>query len=260
MTANPSGRVGLAALALLAAAGCGSSSPASSASAGAGAAVSGEVTVLAAASLQGAFTTITRDFERAHPEARVTLSFGPSSGLATQIVNDAPADVFAAASATTMRSVIDAGKAKDSAVFAVNTMAIAVPPGNPAGIGTLRDLKDGTFAVCQPDVPCGAAAGRLFERAGISPTPVSEEVDVKAVLTKVTLGEVDAGIVYATDVRAAGDKVEGVAIPADQNTTTDYPIAALATARNPQAARAFAAYVLSEPAQRVLRAAGFGSP
>lgn len=222
----------------------------------------GSLTVLAAASLQQAFTAIAADFERAHPGVDVTLSYGPSSGLAAQIVGGAPADVFAAASTTTMRTVVDAGRARTPVVFAANTMAIALPRGNPGRVTALADLArpEVTVAVCQPRVPCGVGATAVFAAAGVHVVPVTEENDVKAVLTKVTLGEVDAGIVYASDVRGAAGRVESVAIPAAQNATTDYPIAVLTDAAEPDVAGEFATYVTSAPAQEVLRAAGFAAP
>lgn len=222
----------------------------------------GTITVLAAASLQEAFTTIGADFEKAHPGSTVTFSFGPSSGLATQIVNGSPADVFAAASVKTMTTVTDAKAAGSSTPFAVNSMEIAVPPSNPAHIAALADLaRSGVkVAVCQADVPCGAAAATVLTTAKLNVKPISEEADVKSVLTKVELGEVDAGVVYVTDVKAAGSKVSGIAIPTARNTTTTYPIAALTKAPNPALARAFVGYVLSADAQKVLHDAGFAAP
>lgn len=254
-------------LGLLLLAGCGDggtsasggSHPSGSASGGA---PTGSITVLAAASLTGSFTEIGTDFEAAHPGTKVTLSFGPSSGLATAITGGAPADVFASASQKNMDSVTEAGLASGDKAFVRNVMEIAVPPANPAGVTRLEDLaKPGVkVALCQAQVPCGTVAAKVFANAGLHVTPVSQEVDVKAVLTKVQLGEVDAGVVYVTDVRAAADKVRGIEIPAEVNASTTYPIAALTRAPNPSLAAAFVEYVLSPDGQKVLTDAGFASP
>lgn len=251
-------------LAALALAACCSDSGSTSPSSGAGASASasGALTVLAAASLQESFTTIGKNFEAAHPGSTVTFSFGPSSRLATQIVNGSPVDVFAAASEKTMATVTDAEAASGPRLFATNSMEIAVPPGNPAKIDSLDDLGAGgvKLAVCQQDVPCGAAATTVFDTTKLTVEPISLETDVKAVLTKVELGEVDAGIVYVTDVVAAGSKVTGIEIPAEQNATTSYPIAALTAAANPALAQAFVDFVLGDESQQVLRTRGFTGP
>lgn len=227
-----------------------------------GATVSGSLTVFAAASLTESFTTLGRRFEAAHPGVTVTFSFGPSSGLAQQIVQGAPADVFASASTTTMDQVKDAGHTVNPMPFARNAMEIAVPSGNPAAIHQLGDLgRPGvTVALCQPQVPCGAVAARIFENAHVTVTPVSLEADVKSVLTKVRLGEVDAGLVYVTDVRAAGGKVTGIEIPRDVNASTEYPISTLVDSKNPLTAKAFVEYVVSPAGAEVLSHAGFSLP
>lgn len=265
------GLVGSALVGVVAVAGCSghaaspsgsTGSSASRAPSGASSAATGTITVLAAASLQESFTTIASAFEQAHPGSKVQLSFGPSSGLAAQILGGAPGDVFASASVKTMATVLDGNAASSSTPFAVNSMEIAVPPNNPARITALADLARPTVktSVCHDAVPCGAAATTVFANAKISVTPISEEADVKAVLTKIELGEVDAGLVYVTDVLAAGDKVGGISIPAAQNTTTTYPIASLTKAANPALAAEFVTYVLSADAQKVLRDAGFAAP
>ncbi len=243
-------------------AGCGGSSSGRAAAGATGDGVSGTITVFAAASLKEAFTTLGHDFEREHPGTTVVFSFGPSSGLATQITEGAPADVFASASTTNMDQVVAAGEASDPTPFAANTLEIAVPTDNPAGITALADLgrPSVTVALCQPQVPCGVVAAAVLAHAGVRVTGASEETDVKAVLTKVTLGEVDAGLVYVTDVRAAGDTVTGIEIPADVDASTEYPVAALDAAPNPPAARAFTAYVLSDHGASVLAGAGFARP
>ncbi len=218
--------------------------------------------VFAASSLSEAFTTLARRFEAEHPGVRVQVSFGPSSGLAEQIRQGAPADVFAAASATTMQSVVRTGDVGSPRRFAVNALEIAVPADNPARVSGLSDLgrRGVKVAVCQAQVPCGAVAAEVLDRAGVRVDPATEEVDVKSVLTKVRLGEVDAGLVYVTDVRAAAGEVHGIGIPADVNARTTYPIATLTGSEHPTQARQFAALVRSPPGQRVLRAAGFEVP
>jgi molybdate transport system substrate-binding protein len=225
-------------------------------------ALSGQITVLAAASLTGSFTTVSKAFEAAHPGTKVVLSFGASSTLATQITSGAPAAVFASASAKNMDQVVAAKAAAAPAMFAKNVMEIAVPPANPAKIATVADLaKPGVKVVlCAAAVPCGSTARKVFTNAKITVTPVSNETDVKATLSKVTLGEADAGVVYVTDVLAAGSKVKGITIPADINASTSYPIATLTAAKNPDLAKAFVDYVLSSDGTTALTSAGFEKP
>jgi molybdate transport system substrate-binding protein len=192
----------------------------------------------------------------------VTFSFGPSSGLAEQINQGAPADVFASASPKNMDQVKNAGNAARPTPFAANVMEIAVPPDNPATINQLSDLAGSQVkvALCQPAVPCGSAAAKVFENARIGVKPVSLEADVKSVLAKVMLGEVDAGLVYLTDVRAAGDKVKGIEIPSGVNASTSYPISTLNASSNVTTAQAFVDYVLSAAGSAVLSQAGFAKP
>jgi molybdate transport system substrate-binding protein len=254
-----------AAVLLLAVAGCSSSSNSGAAAGGSSAAspsLTGGITVFAASSLQESFTQIAKDFETANPGVKVTLSFGASSALATQITQGAPADVFASASTKNMQQVVDAGDAANPTVFVKNTMEIAVPPANPANVSSVNDLAKSTVktALCQPQVPCGSTAQQVFTNAKITVKPVTQEPDVKSVLSKVELNEVDAGVVYVTDVKAAGDKVKGVEISADVNASTSYPIAALTKATNASVASAFVAYVLSPAGESVLTAAGFSQP
>jgi len=259
----------VAVLAALALTSCGSGSGAATTSgspasggSSASSATTGAITVFAASSLKESFTAIGAAFEAVNPGTTVTFNFGASSTLATQITQKAPADVFASASQKTMDTVTTAGAATSSAVFAVNTMEIATPATPTVPVTSLADLaKPGVkVVICQKDVPCGAAAQQLFTQNNLTVTPVSEEVDVKAVLSKVVLGEADAGIVYVTDVKAAGAKVIGVAIPKDQNVTTKYPIAPITSSTNAATAKAFVDYVLSPAGQQVLAAAGFTSP
>lgn len=253
---------------VLAVAGCGASSSGGNTTAGnrapspSSSAVSGTVNVFAASSLTEAFTTLGKQFEAAHPGVKVVFDFGPSSGLAEQINQGAPADVFASASTANMDQVVSAGGASNPTPFAKNEMEVAVPPSNPAHIASVNDLaKSGVkVALCQSQVPCGATAQKVFANAKITVHPVTQELDVKSVLSKVELGEVDAGVVYVTDVRSAGSKVKGVTIPDSENASTTYPIAALTKARNAAAARAFVAYVLSTQGASVLTADGFEKP
>ncbi len=246
--------------------GCGGSDDARSTtdspSAGASSRLTGTINVFAAASLQGAFTTLGGQFEKENPGTKVVFNFGPSSGLAEQIGQGAPADVFASASGTTMDQVVSSGDAGNQTDFVSNTMQIAVPPDNPAGISTVAGLaeKDVKVALCQAQVPCGATALKVFENAKVKVTPVTEEVDVKATLSKVSLGEVDAGVVYVTDVRAAEDSVQGIEIPNEINASTTYPIAPLRASENEPTAQAFVDYVLSPAGMTALTEAGFSKP
>lgn len=242
-------------------AGCGAANGTPAATAGS-AGLSGTLEVFAAASLKESFTRLGNEFHAAHPGVSVVFNFGPSNGLALQITQGAPADVFAAASPDTMQTVVAAGDAKDPRTFATNVLEVATPPDNPAGVRSLADLaRPGVkVAVCQAQVPCGAAASALFAKNRVTVHPVTYEVDVKAVLTKVQLGEVDAGLVYTTDVHAAGTQVHGISIAAADNVSTTYPIAALTTSPDRAAADAFVAFVLSPAGTSALAAAGFAGP
>jgi molybdate transport system substrate-binding protein len=225
--------------------------------------VSGTVTVLAAASLTESFTTIGKDFEAAHPGTKVTFSFGASSALAQQVTSGAPADVFASASPATMKTVTDAGdNAGTPATFVKNQLVIAVPKGNPKGIDSLAALAkpDLKVALCAAQVPCGAAATKALAAAGAKVTPVTLEADVKAALSKVKLGEVDAALVYRTDAKAAAADVDGVEFPESAQAINDYPIVVLKGAPNATGGGAFVAYVQSAAAQKVLIDAGFQKP
>lgn len=229
----------------------------------AGSTLAGDLTVFAAASLTESFTTLGEAFTTANPGLTVAFNFAGSSALATQINEGAPADLFAAASPTTMQTVVDAGGAAgEPEVFVTNTLEIAVPPGNPAGITGLADFAnaDLTIALCAAEVPCGSAAEKVFAAAGLTPAPDTLEQDVKAALSKVELGEVDAALVYRTDVISSGDGVEGIEFPESSDAVNDYPISVLTEAPNAEAAQAFLDYVLSDEGQQVLTDAGFGSP
>ncbi|MER7896518.1 molybdate ABC transporter substrate-binding protein [Streptomyces sp. NPDC096046] len=250
------------AAALLALSACASGSDPSAGPSGPGG-VSGEVTVFAAASLKESFTTLGERFEKEHPGTKVTFSFGGSDSLAASITGGAPADVFASASPRTMKIVTDAEDASGPPeTFVRNRLEIATLPGNPHRIASLEDLTRGGLKVvlCDEAVPCGAAAQQALDARGLTLTPVSYEQDVKAALTKVELKEADAAVVYQTDVRAAGDTVEGVQFPESADAVNDYPIALLKDARNAGTAEAFIALVRSAEGQDVLGAAGFLKP
>ncbi|MFH9584609.1 molybdate ABC transporter substrate-binding protein [Streptomyces luteogriseus] len=253
------------AAALLALSACSSSGTDSSAKADSSGpdSLSGDVTVFAAASLKESFTTLGRQFEKDHPGTKVTFSFGGSDSLAASITGGAPADVFASASPRTMKIVTDAGNASGTpATFVRNELEIATLPGNPGKISSLEDLtKPGRKVVlCDREVPCGAAAQKALDASKLKLTPVSYEQDVKAALTKVELKEADAAVVYKTDVRAAGDKVQGVEFPESADAVNDYPIALLKDAGNAEAGKAFIALVRSAEGQKVLSGAGFLKP
>ncbi|MEU5114758.1 molybdate ABC transporter substrate-binding protein [Streptomyces longwoodensis] len=225
--------------------------------------LSGEVTVFAAASLKESFTALGKEFEQAHPGTEVTFSFGGSDALAASITGGAPADVFASASPKTMKVVTDAGDAAGTpATFVRNQLEIATLPGNPDKIASLKDLTRSGLKVvlCDKAVPCGAAAQKALDAGGLELTPVSYEEDVKSALNKVVLKEADAAVVYRTDVRAAGAKVEGVDFPESADAVNDYPITLLKGARHTDAAEAFIALVRSAEGQKVLTGAGFLAP
>ncbi len=245
--------------ALLAAAGlvlgaCGGSGGSS------GAGVPDELTVFAAASLSAAFTELGEDFTAANGGAKVTFNFAGSQALATQIGQGAAADVFASADLANMDKV--KGLVGTPQSFASNRLQIVVEKGNPKGIRTLHDLasSDVKVVLAAAEVPAGRYARQVLDRAGVRVTPVSEEDNVKAVVTKVSLGEADAGIVYVTDVTAGGDRIQGLDIPRDQNVTATYPIATVKASRAQGKAQAFLDLVLSDHGQQVLRRYGFLPP
>jgi molybdate transport system substrate-binding protein len=237
-------------------AGCSSSGGATAA----GGKLHGSITVDAAASLTEAFTALKASFEKAHPGTTVTLNFGASSELATQIQQGQPADVFASASEKNMAGLGSA--ARRPADFVRNRAALAVPASNPGHVANLNDLaRPGLkIALCDATVPCGVVARQVFANAGITVHPAASLADVKSTLAAVESGEVDAGVVYVTDVRAAGAKVKGIEIPTPVNASTTYPIAVLKDAKNPALAKAWVAYVRSVDGRKVLQADGFARP
>ena len=221
----------------------------------------GTVTVLAAASLTEPLTVLARAYERDHPGARVALSFGSSTTLARQVAEGAPADVAAVAGPAALASLPPdvTGGGGGRAVIARNTLAIATPPENPGRITALRDLgrRDLDVVLCASSAPCGAAADRVLRAAGVTPHVVSREVDVKATLAKVRLGEADAAVVYRSDVVTAAGQVAAVEIPAAENTTVDYPMLWL---NDDPDTVGFARLVTGPAGVAALTAAGFLAP
>jgi molybdate transport system substrate-binding protein len=222
----------------------------------------GTIIVLAASSLTGAFNTLITQFEAANPGATVMATYGSSGTLATQITQGAPADVFASAAPANMQAVVTAGGASSSTNFVKNSMEVAVPPSNPGNVTAIADLANSSVkvAICVPTAPCGVVAAAVFANAKITVKPVTLTTDDKATLTAIEANQVDAGMVYTTDVLAAGSMVKGIQIPDAVNATTEYPIAALTKAPNPTGAAAWVAFVLSPAGQAVLSADGFEAP
>lgn len=252
-----------AALSLVAA--CGSSSaPAGQAGSSAPASTGGQaLTVFAASSLKATFTTLGQTFESQHPGTKVSFSFAGSSDLVAQLQQGAPADVFASADTANMTKATSANLVAGTPVdFATNTLEIAVPPDNPAKITSFTDLtKPGVKVVlCAAQVPCGAAAQKIEKATDTMIKPVSEENAVTDVLGKVESGEADAGLVYVTDVKGAGDKVKGIPFSESKQAVNTYPIAALTGSKNPDLAGQFVQLVTGTQGQQVLAAAGFAKP
>ncbi len=224
---------------------------------------SGTITISAASSLTDVLPVISAAFTKRFPKVTVKFNFAGSSTLVAQLNAGAPVDVLATASEVAMAKAVGAGSVTAPIPFAKNTMAIAMPTGNPAHISELTDLaKPGVLvAVCDVAVPCGAVARDLFKNANITVTPVTRELDVRMVLGKVIADEVDAGIVYVTDVKWAGSSITSVTIPAALNVITSYPVATAKATSNPVAAKAFVQYLrYSFSAQGILRAYGFMKP
>jgi molybdate transport system substrate-binding protein len=230
---------------------------------GGGDAGTAELHVFAATSLTGAFTEIVAEFEAEHTSVDVVPNFAGSSALVSQIAEGAPADAFASADVANMERLAEAGGvAGDPVVFATNRAEIVVAAGNPLGIAGLADLADASLVLvtCAPEVPCGAYAADVFARASVAPQPDSLEENVGAVVAKVTAGEADAGIVYATDVIAAGAAVTGVPIAPEHNVVAEYPIAVTSAADDPTVAGAFVDFVTGPEGRAILASFGFGVP
>jgi molybdate transport system substrate-binding protein len=222
----------------------------------------GSITVFAAASLKKTFTDLGEQLKAENKGAEVTFSFLGSSDLAAQIIQGAPADVFASADTANMKKVTDAGEAENPVNFATNTLTIVTAPGNPKHISSFADLAQAgnQVVLCAPQVPCGSAAKKVEEATGTDIRPVSEESSVTDVLNKVTSGQADAGLVYVTDAAGAGDKVTAVAFPEAAKAVNTYPIATLKNAHNATLAQKFVALVTGQKGKDVLTKAGFGAP
>ena len=235
----------------------------SQSSTGVDAPLAGEVTVFAASSLVDAFGRIGNELREANPDARINLNFGSSSTLATQITNGAPADVFASADEINMQKIVNASLANGAPTeFASNRLEIAVAAGNPKKVSTLADLarRDVVLVIAAPSVPAGQYALQALAKAGVAANPVSQEIDVRAVLNKVILGEADAGIVYVSDVKSAGARVTGVDIPDQHQVIAHYPIIVVKGSRNAALAYRFVDYVTSPAGQQALGDFGFSRP
>ena len=222
----------------------------------------GTLVVFAAASLADTFDQVETKVEQLYPRLDVVMNYGGSAALATQIVEGAPADVFVSASAEAMEPIVEAGLTAHPVDLATNSLMIAVPPGNPGEVSGLFDFTRSELAIalCAVEVPCGALAARVLDTAGVLASVDSYEQDVTAVLTKVELDEVDAGLVYRTDVLAAGDRVEGIGFPGAKDAVTLYQYAVMGSAPNPTAGSAFAMYLNSDWMRELLKEAGFGAP
>lgn len=223
----------------------------------------GDLTVFAAASLTEAFTEIGRQYETKNRGAEVTFNFASSSDLAAQIDQGAPADTFASADELNMQKVTAAGMADgEPTYFAGNVLEIAVPKGNPGNVQSLDDFarKDLIFAICVVEAPCGSAAIEVFQEAGVDPAIDSFEADVKSVLTKIEIDEVDAGLVYHSDVVAAEGKIESIKIPRRNQVVNRYPIVVVKGAGNPQGGRDFIHLVMSSAGQAELSNRGLRAP
>ncbi len=259
--------VGLVALLLVVSSCAGSADEtitAATATTTAASALEGELLVSAAASLTDAFAEVEAAFEAANPDVDVLLNLGPSSGLREAILEGAPADVFASANTSNMDQVVEVVEASgEPEIFVTNVLQIAVPAGNPGEVAGLEDFasEELLIGLCAEDVPCGDFGRQALENAGVTPAIDTNEPDVRALLTKIENDELDAGIVYVTDVLSSPPgEVEGIDIPAEVNVVAEYPIASLANAPNPEAAAAWIEFVLSEEGQAILTSYGFTSP
>ncbi len=239
------------------------STPATTEGSSAQAGVTGEITVFAAASLKSTFTALGTELQEQNPGTTVTFNFAGSSDLVTQLTQGAPADVFASADTNNMTKAVDAGLVAGEPVnFATNTLTIVTPPGNPKGIASFADLaKPGTsVVVCAPQVPCGSATEKVEKATGVTLAPVSEESAVTDVLGKITSGQADAGLVYVTDAKGAGDKITAVPFPESSGAVNTYPIGVLNDSSNAATAQKFVDFVTGPEGQKVLAEAGFAAP
>ncbi|MFB8078546.1 molybdate ABC transporter substrate-binding protein [Streptomyces sp. NPDC056013] len=238
--------------------------PSGSASASATASTSGapaaNLTVLAAASLTDVFKTAGAAYEKSHPGTKLTFSFAGSQELVAQVSQGSPADVLVTADTKSMDKVkADTGT---PAIIAKNRLVIATGEGNPFKVDDLEDLADTKLKVvlAAPEVPAGKYSKQILDAQKVTVKPVSQEPNVRAVLSKVELGEADAGLVYKTDAASAADKVDAVEIPDDQNAIAKYPAATIKDSKNAEAAAAFVAWLSSPEGQKILQDAGFQKP
>ncbi|MEV4937647.1 molybdate ABC transporter substrate-binding protein [Streptomyces zaomyceticus] len=218
------------------------------------------LTVLAAASLTDVFKTAGAAYEKSHPGTKLTFSFGGSQELVAQVSQGSPADVLVTADAKSMDKVkADTGT---PAIIAKNRLVIATGEGNPFKVDDLKDLADTKLKVvlAAPEVPAGKYSKQVLDKQNVTVKPVSQEPNVRAVLSKVELGEADAGLVYKTDAASAADKVDAVEIPDDQNAIATYPAATIKESENAEAAAAFVAWLSSPEGQKILQDAGFQKP
>ncbi|MFJ6410664.1 molybdate ABC transporter substrate-binding protein [Streptomyces hydrogenans] len=232
------------------------STPSGSASA----APQANLTVLAAASLTNVFKTAGAAYEKSHPGTKITFSFAGSQELVAQVSQGSPADVLVTADTKSMDKVkADTGT---PAIIAKNRLVIATGEGNPFKVDELKDLADTKLKVvlAAPEVPAGKYSKQILDKQKITVKPVSQEPNVRAVLSKVELGEADAGLVYKTDAATATDKVDAVEIPDDQNAIAQYPAATIKDSKNAEAAAAFVAWLSSPEGQKILQDAGFQKP
>ncbi len=219
------------------------------------------VAVFAAASLRSTFTDLSGAFTGANTGAKVELTFAGSADLLTQLTQGAHGDVFASADTATMDKAARAGLLADAPkAFASNSLTIVVAPGNPKGIKGFRELADVSLVTCAAQVPCGAALPRIQRDTGVRLSPASEEPSVTDVLNKVTSGQADAGIVYVTDARSAGDKVGTVGFPEAAGAVNTYEIAVLKDSADAGLAEKFVDLVTGPAGRQALRSAGFGPP
>ncbi|MEU1279777.1 molybdate ABC transporter substrate-binding protein [Streptomyces sp. NPDC005805] len=218
------------------------------------------LTVLAAASLTDVFKTAATAYEKANPGTKLTFSFAGSQELVAQVSQGSPADVLVTADTKSMDKV--KADTDTPAIIAKNRLVIATGEGNPHKVDDLKDLADPKLKVvlAAPEVPAGKYSEQILDAQKITVKPVSQEPNVRAVLSKVELGEADAGLVYKTDAESAQDKVDAVTIPDDQNAIAEYPAASLKDSRNAEAAAAFVAWLSSPEGQKILQDAGFQKP
>ena len=237
-----------------------SSAGGSEGSSGSGGSEEQTLTLLAASSLTEVYASLGTRFEQEHPGVTVTSSFGSSTDLAEQAADGAPGDVLSTADPTAMSVAEDAGVVSGTSTFATNTLVLVVPPDNPGDVTSLDDLDGTTWVRCADEVPCGRVAVAVLADQQVTAEPASLEEDVKSALEKVTSGEADAALVYASDARSAGSEVTALTIPGAQREATSYLIGALEQSPDPELAQQWVDLVLSDEGRQALADAGFGTP